>query len=122
MRAKIESIDLIDHENWAYFPDDMSNFCVAAEALIGPEDDQGAEIFGFEVCTPIWFSENLGDGPLFLRHVILINEYNEQEIKRIVESLVERTFGNSWHEIAEKLSRYMRWEFEDYQPTNKQRI
>lgn len=115
MKAEIVSVDLIDYENWAYWPDDPTNFCVAAEALLRSEGGQGFEIFSFEVCTPRWLVEHGGQNPRFIRHVVLMTEYDEQLIKNLVRDLVEKTTGDTWSEVAEKLSRYMFWEFEDYE-------
>lgn len=122
MRAVIRWIDLTDHQNWSYWPDDTENFCVAVQALIGPEDGLGEEIFQFEACSPKWFAENrvchpiFASSPVFARHIVFMNEYDEDELKKSVSVLVEKTTGKSWHEVAEKLSRYMHWEFEDYKP------
>ncbi|WP_273726742.1 immunity 8 family protein [Brucella gallinifaecis] len=115
MRGIIKSIELVDHENWEYWPDDPTNFCVAAEALIGPEDGAGQEIFSFEVCTPRWLEEHGERKPHFVRHVILMHEYDEDALKSLVRRVVENTNGATWSEVAEKLARYMFWEFEDYQ-------
>jgi hypothetical protein len=116
MRGSIKSIELIDHENWSYWPGDPTNFCVAAEVLIGPEDSPGEEIFSFEVCTLRWLAEHGEQKPHFVRHVILMNEYDEEALKSLVRQLVGNTTGETWNEVAEKLARYMFWEFEDYQP------
>ena len=115
MKAEIRSIDLIDYEDWAYWPDDPCNFHVAAEALIGPEGSPGAEIFSFEVCTSRWVILHGEREAHFVRHLILMDEYDENALKSLVRNLVENTTGETWREIAEKLARYMFWEFEDYQ-------
>lgn len=114
MIGKVKSIDLIDHDNWAYWPEDPLNFCVAVEAMIGPAEEDGAEIFSFEVCTPMWFTENRLKSATFIRHIVFVQEYDEDEIKHLIYRLVAETPGSSWTEIAVKLSRFMRWEFEDY--------
>lgn len=114
MKASVKSIDLVDHENWAYWPDDVENFCIAAEALIGPIEEEGADIFSFEICTPKWFAANTNRVTGFARAIIFVPEYDEQTIKAVVTDLVARTSGSTWVEIGEKLSRYLRWEFEDY--------
>lgn len=116
MKAEIRSIDLIDYDNWAYWPDDTDDFYVAAEALIGPKDSEGAEIFSFEICSPKWFSRHRANSAIFVRHMIFMNEYDEQAVKNAVVELVKNASGDTWTEVAEKLSRYMFWEFEDYQP------
>ena len=115
MIAEVKSIDLIDHENWAYWPDDIEDFCVAAEAMIGPLGEDGAEILSFEVCTPKWFAKNRLGSAAFARNIVFVSEYDEQAVKDLVYEIARKADGSSWNEVANKLSRYLRWEFEDYQ-------
>lgn len=115
MKAIVRSVHLIDHENWDYWPDDPFEFCVAAEAMIGPQSENGTEIFSFEVCSPRWFERHRGDKGMFVRHVLLVNEYDEQIIKNAVTDIVEKASGATWRQVATKLARYMFWEFEDYE-------
>src|SRR5579871_5036575 len=114
MKIELKSLKLIDHEDWNYRPDNPLEFSVAAEALVGAEGHEGSEIFTFEICSPLWLQRNLKDSPLFVRHVLLINQFDEHMIKRAVSDLVARFSGQTWVEVANKLSRYMYWEFEDY--------
>lgn len=115
MRAVVKSVHLINYENWSYSPEVIDCFYLAAEALIGTAESDGSDIFSFEICTPKWYSENVLGAGQFVRHVLFVPEYDEGNIKRIVTELVEKTTGSDWTEIAEKLSRYFFWEFEDYQ-------
>ncbi|WP_369529113.1 Imm8 family immunity protein [Agrobacterium leguminum] len=83
--------------------------------MIGQENYPGAEIFSFEVCTPRWLVEYSDREPHFVRHVILMEKYDEDGLKSLVRNLVADTTGETWRGIAEKLARSMFWEFEDYQ-------
>jgi hypothetical protein len=116
MRGEIKYFSMVGGEFSDYWPDDVTNFCLAADATIGLENEDGGDIFSFEVCTPKWFAQNRSETPIFARHIIFMNEYDEQGFKKIVEDLVARTHGDTWRDVALKLSRYMFWEFEDYQP------
>jgi len=116
MKAEIKDIRLIDFDNWNYYPGDSSNFCLAAEAFIGPQGEKGSEIFSFEICSPRWLEQNRGHEAHFARHVIILSEYDEAVVKKAVVDLVDGTTGETWSEIAQKLARYMFWEFEDYGP------
>ncbi|MEM8836662.1 MAG: immunity 8 family protein [Pseudomonadota bacterium] len=115
MRGKVRYFSMVGGEFSEYWPDDVTNFCIGADATIGPENGIGGEIFSFQVCSPKWFSENESHSPVFARHIIFMNEYDEPGFMKIVEDLVANTHGETWHEVALKLSRYMFWEFEDYQ-------
>ncbi|MGL3609080.1 Imm8 family immunity protein [Rhizobium sp. G187] len=114
MIAEVKSIELIDYENWIYWPDDIEKFCVAAEAMIGPVGEEGADIFSFEICTPKWFEEERNEKAAFARAVVFLRTYDELAAKTIIRKLVDTTSGDTWIEIAQKLNRYLRWEFEDY--------
>lgn len=115
MIATMKSIDLIDHEHWAYWPDDVEDFCVAAEAVIGPDGEDGADIFSFKVCTPKWFYKNRLNSAAFARHVVFVSAYDEKAVQTSWSTQWRISPGGTWSEIAEKLSRYFRWEYEDYQ-------
>lgn len=115
MRGEIKSIHLIDYDDWQYTPDNPLEFCVAAEALIGPEGMEGLEIFSFEICSPQWFAKYRGRGATFIRHMLFVNEYDEEAIKNAVAELVTQFSAETWVELANRLARYMLWEFEDYQ-------
>lgn len=119
MKADLVDLDIVGHDNWSFWPEDIEYFCVSLEALVRPTGSEGYEIFKFDVCSPKWFAEKeIPLEPKFVRHWVLINEYDEGKIKGLVKDLIESTSGETWHEVAEKLSRYMFWEFEDYQPSN----
>ncbi len=49
------------------------------------------------------------------RHHLLVFHYNYAELERFIAKYAERCTGNSWPEVAEKLSRLGHWEFEDSQ-------
>lgn len=52
--------------------------------------------------------------PRIFRHTLITREYNINEIKKIIENYIAKCDGNTWLEVAEKLSRYFSWEYEDY--------
>lgn len=114
MKGEVRSIHLVDYDDWQYWPEDPSDFCVAAEALVGPEGGIGADIFSFEVCSPRWFEKNRGEKGTFVRHILLINEYDPLAIKKVVDDIVSMVSGENWNEVAILLARFMFWEFEDY--------
>ncbi|MGE6786275.1 Imm8 family immunity protein [Ensifer adhaerens] len=115
MKAVIWDLYPIGSSFDSFYPDDVKNFYFAAEALIGPEEGQGYEIFSFEVCTPSWFEENRLDAPTFARHCIFMKEYNSGALIQLVRDAVSSTQGETWTELANKLGRLMFWEFEDYE-------
>ena len=116
MRAKIRHIFSPDIENLeTWYPEDPDRFGFLLELIIGPADEEGEELFTFEVCTPQWLRERREtESAVFGHHRILVFDYDYRRIRQMVEGLVERTRGESWTEVATKLNRYATWEFEDY--------
>ena len=73
------------------------------------------ESFDFLVCTPTWFAENqVKDRFAFGRHSHFVPEYNYELLFKCIHDLSLNTNGESWGEVATKISRYGHWEFEDY--------
>jgi hypothetical protein len=111
MRAALSHIEVEAPEN-------KTHFAVDLVAFIGPEAGRGAEQFGFTLCTPSWFAENVSapKGYWFPRHQLIVEAWDEGLVRRALHDLCVRTEGEDWGEIAIKLSRYGHWEFEDYRP------
>lgn len=108
------SPDLFDMENQA--PEIANDFQILVQALIGPENLPGQESFDFLVCTPSVIHRTVTKlGYLIPRHYIIIERYDYDAIWSIIKSICDPVFGNTWHDVALKLSRYGMWEFEDYQ-------
>jgi hypothetical protein len=49
------------------------------------------------------------------RHHLIVVAYDFEFIRRTLDTFVERCSGDTWQQIAAKLSRIGYWEFEDYQ-------
>ncbi|MHB8793345.1 MAG: Imm8 family immunity protein [Thermoleophilia bacterium] len=49
------------------------------------------------------------------RHYLIMLNYNLERLKNFIVSYVESCTGDTWQEVAEKLGRLGKWEFEDYQ-------
>ena len=117
MKAELRGIhspDVRDLEK--YSPKEYDNFGILIQALIGPSTSIGEESFAFLVCTPKWIeSEMMKDGILFGKGYLIIKEYNYKTILSAIQGLCSRTWGENWDTIADKLSRFGDWEFEDYQ-------
>lgn len=100
-----------------YWPGEADNFGSWVRAMIGPEDQEGAESFDMLVCTPKWLQNELeNNGPLLGRGTIIISEYNYDEIVNCIEKAISQCYADDWPGIAKKLSRISFWEFDDYQP------
>ncbi|XIH61996.1 hypothetical protein C1N60_22760 (plasmid) [Pantoea sp. SGAir0184] len=48
--------------------------------------------------------------------MIIINEYNYDKILAFIKKQIADCHADDWPEIAQKLSRFSFWQYEDYQP------
>ena len=109
----LSSPDLLDMRS--SMPDEPDDFCILVEALIGPVDGPGAESFGFLVCTPRWLSREVvaRSRVTFGKHYLFVAHYDYDILWGSISLLCQRIRGATWREVAERLSKYGRWEFED---------
>jgi len=104
-----------------YEPEQPDHFGLVVAALVGPDEGQGEEIFYVTVCSPTWLAEvtesknGCGKGFQFLRHHLLVNRWDFVLVQRAIDDLCRTTSGRAWTEVAMKLSRFLAWEFEDYE-------
>lgn len=114
MRAELKGLDADGGDLRAFRPD-AERFALAVTASIGPAGDEGTEQFLFTVCSPSWLAgQELPKGFAFQRHTLVVERWNLDLVERAIADLCRRAEGETWTEIATKLSRFGSWEFEDY--------
>jgi hypothetical protein len=94
-------------------------FGIPVQAIIGPADGPGGESFDFMLCTPEWFGSNMKDDVLIGRHHLFVKQFSYTRLENFVRDYCTRCEGNSWRDVAEKLSRLGHWEFDGYSPPNR---
>lgn len=110
---RVHSPDIDDLEN--YRPENLEKFSFLLEAMVGPEGKEGEESFDIEVCTPKWLEETYGlEDVVIGRHHLIVREYNYERIMRAIKDYLQLCSGENWNEVAEKVARLGKWEFEDY--------
>jgi hypothetical protein len=123
MHAELRGLYSPDTEDLtleAFLPPDPEHFTLVVGAYVGPSDAGGEELFTFVVCSPSSIAElKLQKGFGFQRDTLLLERWDPQLIQRAIGDLCRRTEGLSWNEVAVKLSRYGRWEFEDADPQSR---
>ena len=116
MRAalrRLHSPDVPDLSS--YEPERDDDFGFLLQILAGPNCGEGEESFDVIVCTPRWLERTHDRADVVPgRHHLIVFEYNYERLIRAIASMCELTEGSSWREVAEKLARLGRWEFEDY--------
>ena len=113
VRAQLRSLFSPDADPLHQFAPD-GPFGILVMAMIGPADGPGEESFDFMLCTPDWFSSNLKDDITNGRHHLFVRQFDYSRLRSFVEAYCAGCSGKSWKEVAEKLSRLGKWEFEDY--------
>jgi hypothetical protein len=109
----LHSADVSNLETW--FPGDEP-FGFQLFAMIGPADSEGEESFDMTVCTPEWFAREQMRGQTIRsgEHTLFVTEYSYRALWNFIERAAQRSEGESWREIAGKLSWLGHWEFADY--------
>lgn len=83
-------------------------------ADVGEKGKEGADQFNCYVVTPKFLT--LNSEVRWGRGYLLVPEFSWREVRRMFERLVSSIEASSWEEAAAILSRYLEWEFENYQP------
>lgn len=112
-RARLKGIDTADWEASIerYHKDGM--FKCYFQASIGPDDADGAEVFGFTACNREWLDwmiESNGDLPKF----IVLDDVNFGAVERAAEIACAAVPQGSWEDVSRKLAETMDWEFDGY--------
>jgi hypothetical protein len=109
----LHSPDIADLEAWA--PPDPNSFGFLLQVIAGPDSGEGEESFDVELCTPAWLERRYGTEAVVLgAYHLIVFKYNYPKIRDFIETFVRNCSGASWREVAEKIGRLGRWEFEDY--------
>lgn len=110
---RLHSPDVYDLEN--YQPESPEKFGFLLQAMVGPEGKDGEESFDIEVCTPKWLEKTYGMNDVVIgRHHFIVREYNYPRIVQTIKDFLRGCSGENWIEVANKVSRLGKWEFEDY--------
>ena len=117
MKAEIKRFHSPDVDNLVDFvPPESECFGFLLQVFIGPLGVDAEESFDIVVSTPIWLAKKVGEfGSLWGRHHLIVGRYDFEAIRVEIERCVAECEGADWGEVALRLSRRGKWEFEDYQ-------
>ncbi|WP_059366795.1 Imm8 family immunity protein [Rodentibacter caecimuris] len=116
MRAKLKSImeQVGEFDLEVYRPENEKLFCINVLLCIGPDDNTDSiNYFDLKVCTLDWLYLYQKKTSV-LRHVMIVDRYDFKQIISYINEIITQCYGDSWEDIANKLSRYFFWEYEDY--------
>ncbi|MEJ1334509.1 MAG: immunity 8 family protein [Candidatus Sedimenticola sp. (ex Thyasira tokunagai)] len=116
MDAELKRVHSPDIDSLSsYQPEEPECFAFLLQAMIGPKGEDWEESFDIEVCTPKWIEKTYGlDEIVIGRHYFIVREYNYENIIRTIDKYLMHCSGDDWKEVAARVSRLGRWEFEDY--------
>jgi hypothetical protein len=114
MKAEIKDFHSPDLEWGRETPTDLQNFRILLQLFIGPKDAPGSESFDLTVCAPSWLDQIAKEGPVIGRHHLVVSAFDASIIESYLKGEVANYSAAGWEELAGKLARIGRWEFEDY--------
>ena len=103
---------LEDLEDWV--PADPEVFTFGLQLIVGAEGAEGEDSFDINVVTPKWLLFNSEEKIFIGRHYLIMLSFNFERLRNYIASYIETCTGDTWLEVAEKLGRLGKWEFEDY--------
>jgi hypothetical protein len=123
LRGSLYNPDSPEEDLKNFRPADGKFFGFEVAAFVGPADEAlGEDLFHLYVCTARWLEEHPPPkGFEFLRHHLLLTKWDYNVLVRAISDLCRHAEGQDWNEIATKLSRFGRWEYEDYRPSSPPR-
>jgi hypothetical protein len=94
----------------------MEDVYYPLELTIGIKGDKRGDVFQVLVATPEAIRSRFSSTKKCLtgRHVLLVTEHDWPSITKYCESIVGQCADETWEKVAVCLSRFFRWEFEDY--------
>jgi hypothetical protein len=121
MQAVLKGLHCTDIANLeTYVPEEEDNFGFVLRAMVGPLNDKGEESFDITVCTPKWLTKTYQHSEVLLGlHKLLVFKYDYLRVRGFIEKFLMRCSGDTWQEVAQKVSVLGQWEFENYRPSSR---
>ncbi len=123
IRAELNAIMCPDAPNGdfsAYHPDNPTSFSCFLQLLVGIHNQGGGESFGLTLCTPQWLVETHSQEDIVIgKNLLIVFDYNYPHIVQWLNRYIERCTGETWQDVAKRVSALGHWEFEDYQANSE---
>jgi Immunity protein 8 len=109
---RLHSPDVADLRIWKPESDE---FAILLQVMVAPEDSPGEESFDVTLCSPEWVVARAAERKILEgRDLLITSGYNYELIHEYISKYVSSCEGQNWQEVAHKLSRLGRWEFDEY--------
>lgn len=115
IRPSLKSIHSPDFDLDSFVPEEDDCFGFLLQAFFGPVNSPGEESFDIFVCTPSWLERNLAEESVVSgRHYLFMKRHDLRVLRAYLNKCAQQCDGATWSEVALKLGRFGKWEFEDY--------
>ncbi|MBN8887908.1 MAG: hypothetical protein J0I77_19440 [Rudaea sp.] len=94
-------------------PNDLEEFSVPFEAIIGPSSISGGDLFSFTVVNPAFLLSS--PRTTWGRGLLILPEFSWSTVQFSVERLLTLAMRPSWSDVANELNKTLCWEFDNYQ-------
>jgi Immunity protein 8 len=110
----ISSYDVADLESWQ--PGEA--FWVVIQLEIGIDGEVSSDVFDLVVCSPAGFAEKLLKSVPIASgwHRVFMQQYDFKVLRNWLDKVLAASEGETWEDIAAKLSHIALWEWETYPP------
>jgi hypothetical protein len=109
---RLHSPDVTDLRSWK---PESEEFAILLQVMVAPEGTAGEESFDVTLCSPEWVAARAAEARILAgRDLLIISEYNYDQISKYISNYISSCEGEDWQEIAHKLSQLGRWEFDEY--------
>lgn len=99
---------------YGHTPNEPDNCSVLVEVNIGIKGQDASDIFSFVVITPKAMSHLEPPDYRWGRGWLIMEYFSWSAVESAIDKLCSSTTGVSWNQIAEELSKWLFWEFENY--------
>jgi hypothetical protein len=100
-----------------YRPAAGADYSLLVQMMIGPQGADGEEAFDIQIVTPGWLRTRSGSTGFASGEArLIVFDYNWVEIEQHLRDRVSLCGGRDWFDVASKIARFARWEFEGYKP------
>ncbi|WP_171263326.1 Imm8 family immunity protein [Acinetobacter sp. ANC 4648] len=114
MRAQLKSIECFDVDLTTYSGEEDGSIGLELTLYIGEFSSKEAEVFNVFVCSSDWL-EKYENKPRLILNTILVSKFDLKEIENLINNYLMHCSGNTWEEMAYKISKAFSWGFDNYQ-------
>jgi hypothetical protein len=93
--------------------EEEKDFFVSITLAIGPENEEGADLFYFYVVSPARLVKILSGKSFVLgKDKIILEKFDQNLVEREITKILEQCSRNTWSETAQALNRFLFWEYD----------